>query len=90
MGDCGVGLGKSLQIIQSVLQNKATRYVTKLNWSSSTSTLLGQMGWLSVNQLIFYHSVLHVYKEKMSKSPMYIDNMFNWSYIYNTGRRGSN
>ena len=79
-GGCGVGLRKSLQIIQ----NKAARFVTKLDWSSPTSTLLGQMGWLSVNQLIFYHSVLLVYKVKMSKSPMYIDNMFNWSYIYNT------
>ena len=79
-GGCGAGLRKSLQIIQ----NKAARFVTKLDWSSSTSILLGQMGWLSVNQLIFYHSVLLVYKVKMNKSPMYIDNMFNWSYLYNT------
>ena len=79
-GGCGVGLRKSLQIIQ----NKAARFVTKLDWSSSTSILLGQMGWLSVNRLIFYHSVLLVYKVKMNKSPMYIDNMFNWSYMYHT------
>ena len=79
-GGCGIVLRKSLQIIQ----NKAARFVTKLDWTSSIGTLLGQVGWLSVNQLIFYHSVVLVYKVKMTRSPMYIDNMFNWSYMYNT------
>ena len=42
-------------------------------------------GWMSVNQLIFYHSVLLVYKAKQSKSPMYLHMMHNsWSYPYPT------
>ena len=71
---------KSLQIIL----NKVARVVTKLDWSTSTELLLRQMGWLSVNQLIFYHSVLLVYKVKMSQRPRYLVNMFSWSYQFNT------
>ena len=60
------------------------KVVTKLDWSTSTELLLRQMGWLSVNQLIFYHSVLLVYKVKMSQRPRYLVNMFSWSYQFNT------
>ena len=79
-GGCSAVLKKSLQIIQ----NKVARVVTKLDWSTSTELLLRQMGWLSVNQLIFYHSVLLVYKVKMTQRPRYLFNMFSWSYQYNT------
>ena len=71
-GGCSAVL-KSLQIIQ----NKVARVVTKLDWSTSTELLLRQMGWLSVNQLIFYHSLLLVYKMKMSQRPRYLVNMFS-------------
>ena len=64
-GGCGIVLRKSLQMIQ----NKVARVVTKLDWSTSPQVLLHQVGWLSVNQLIFYHSVLLIYKVKQSQAP---------------------
>ena len=80
-GGCGAVLKKSLQIIQ----NKVARVVTRLNWSTPASELLHQCGWLSVNQLIFYHSVLLVYKVKLTKTPRYLHSMHNsWSYQYRT------
>ena len=79
-GGCGIVLRKSLQVIQ----NKVARAVTRLDWSTSPQVLLTQVGWLSVNQLTFYHSVLQVYKVKVSHTPRYLNNMFNWSYQYNT------
>ena len=81
LGGCGAVLKKSLQIIQ----NKVARVVTRLEWSTPAKELLLQCGWLSVNQLIFYHSVLLVYKVKLSKTPKYLYSMHNrWSYQYRT------
>ena len=79
-GGCTMELRRSLQIIQ----NKAARVVTRLDWSTSSEVLLHQIGWLSINQLVFYHSVLLIYKVKKNMHPKYIHNMFNWSYQYNT------
>ena len=79
-GGCGIVLRKTLQIIQ----NKVARVVTKLDWSTSTAVLLNQVGWLSVNQLIFYHSVLQIFKVNKAQTPKYLDSMFSWTYIYNT------
>ena len=85
-GGCGAGLKYSLQIIQ----NKVARVVTRLDWSTSVKELLKQCGWLSVNQLIFYHSVLLVYKVRMSKTPRYLYKMHNsWSYQYRTRQADS-
>ena len=64
-------LRKSLQISQ----NKVARMVTKLPWMTPTSVLLKQCGWLSVNQLTFYHSVLLVFKVRLQKSPKYLFDM---------------
>ena len=72
---------KSLQ----VTQNQVARVVTRLDWSTSTSVLLKQCGWLSVNQLMFYHSVLLVYKVQAAKSPKYLYEMHNTTnYQYRT------
>ena len=80
-GGCGTVLKKSLQIIQ----NKVARVVTRLEWSTPIRDLLAQCGWLSVNQLIFYHSVLLVHKVKLSQTPRYLYKMHNsWSYQHRT------
>ena len=79
-GGCGTGLVRSLQIIQ----NKVARVVTRLNWFTPTRDILHQCGWLSVHQLVFYHSVLVIYKVKQKHTPRYLDSMFSWSYQYNT------
>ena len=67
-GGCSGYLLATLQ----VLQNKAARCVTRLPWMTPTSTLLTQCGWLSIKQLIMYHSLVLIYKVKMDKKPDYI------------------
>ena len=66
---------------------KVARAVTRHDWSVSTKELLLQCGWLSVglHQLVFYHSVLLVFKVRQSRGPQYLYNMHNsWSYNYTT------
>ena len=83
-GGCGVVIKKSLQIIQ----NKVAQVVTRRDWSvSTTKKLLSQCGWLSVNQLAFYHSILQVFKVRQSREPRYLYSMHNsWSYNFTTGQ----
>ena len=76
---------KSLQIIQT----SAARVVTKLDWSTPTSELLNQCGWLSVQQLVVYHSVLMVYKVVRTESPAYLHSMFQTKYQYRTRQADS-
>ena len=84
-GGCSSYLMRSLQIIQ----NKAARVVTKLDWSTPTGDLLRQCGWLSVHQLAVYHSVLMVYKVMNTQSPAYLYNMFNSKYQHRTRQADS-
>ena len=61
-----------------VCQNKAARLVTKLARFTPTKVLMQQCGWLSVKQLMIYHSLvlLHkVFKNKKKNSlplPVYL------------------
>ena len=59
---------KAVQIIQ----NKAARCITKLSWYTPVRTLLLQCNWLSIKQLIFYHTVLQVWKVNSGGLPAYI------------------
>ena len=79
-GGCGAGMMKTLQIIQ----NKVARTVARVDWTTPTKEVFLQCGWLSVNQLAMYHSVLLVYKVKVSKQPRYLSNMYRGTYKYNT------
>ena len=79
-GGCETGMIRTLQVIQ----NKVARVVARVDWGTPVKEIFNQVGWLSVNQLAFYHTVLLVYKVKVSKQPKYLSNMFNWSYKYNT------
>ena len=63
--------GYLLAMLQ-VLQNKAARCVTRLPWHTPTTLLLAQCGWLSVKQLVMYHSLVLMFKTKMDKKPEYI------------------
>ena len=56
-----------------VMQNKAARSVTKKTWYTPTHTLLQQCNWLSIKQLIFYHTVLQVWKVRTDTMPVYIN-----------------
>ena len=59
---------RSLQIIQ----NKAARSVARRDKYTPTGELLRQCGWLSVRQLVFFHSVVLIYKTIMTTYPKYI------------------
>ena len=74
-GGCKKYLLKSLQVIQ----NKAARAVTKLERDTPVGTLMSQCGWLSINQLIWYHTVVLVHRIRHSEVPKYLYNMYNFS-----------
>ena len=76
------GCGKEMKKVLQVIQNKAARVVVKRE--ASLIDIYQQIGWLSVNQLIFYHSVLLVFKVRRNESPKYLNSMFNNNYVYNT------
>ena len=72
-----------IQALQKA-QNRAARFVTKLDWSTPVAELLKQCGWLSVYQLVVYHSVVLVYKVMKHESPQYLFSMFSAEYKYKT------
>ena len=53
-GGCEKLLIRALQIVQ----NKAARVVTRLGIFTPVKTLLRQCGWLSVHQLVYFHTVV--------------------------------
>ena len=63
--------GYLLAMLQ-VLQNKAARCVTRLPWGTPFCVLLKQCGWLSMNQLVVYHSRVLLFKTKMDKKTVYL------------------
>ena len=67
-GGCSQYLLSALQ----VLQNRAARLVTRLDWDTPRETLLLQCGWLSIRQLVQYHSQIQIFKTKTTKKPAYI------------------
>ena len=67
-----------------VLQNRAARCVTKLGWYTPTRKLLKQCNWLSVKQLIVYHTVLHVHRIVKCGSPLYLSDRLVSNYFYRT------
>ena len=78
------GSSKYLLVALQRAQNRAARTVTKLDWSTPVADLLKQCGWLSVHQLVVYHSVVLVYKIIKTKSPKYLHSMFSQDYKYKT------
>ena len=79
----GGGSAYLLQYLQ-VLQNRAARMVTKLSWSTSTSKLLNQLGWLSVKQLVEFHSLTLLFKMISQAKPAYFHDKLNTEFPYPT------
>ena len=72
-GGCSKYLLKCLQL----LQNRTARIVTKKEWSTPIKTLLLQCGWMSINQLVVYHSLVLMYQIKKEHKPLYFSSKIN-------------
>ena len=77
-GGCEGFLIRCLQIVQ----NKAARIVTKRSIFSPTKSLLNECGWLSVHQLVFFHSVVLLFKTRRDRCPKYLFEMSSWNARY--------
>ena len=69
-----------------VLQNRAARTVTKLSWFTTQRILLQQTNWLSIRQMIHYHTVLQVWRTRKHGKPKYLEMKFNRDFSYQTRR----
>ena len=65
---CEDYLVRSLQVVQ----NKAARSVAKLSIFTPTVTLMRVCGWMSVRQLMAYHSLVVLHKTLASQKPVYL------------------
>jgi hypothetical protein len=68
LGGCDKSEVKNLQ----VLQNKAAQIVTHSPPRSRRSELYDKLEWLTVNQLIVYHTLITVFKLRQNKEPEYL------------------
>ena len=65
---CEDYLVRSLQVVQ----NKAARTVARLSIFTPTKTLMKACGWMSVRQLMAYHSLVLLHKTMASQTPAYL------------------
>ena len=54
------------------MQNKATRLVTHAPQRSSRREMFNKLNWLTVHQLLFYHSALSTFRIRGSNEPEYL------------------
>ena len=55
-----------------VMQNKAARIVTHSPLRTPRTELFSQLGWLTVNQLTYYHTALCTWRIRQSREPEYL------------------
>ena len=55
-----------------VIQNQAARSITRLSYFTPTKTVLKTCQWMSVRQLMTYHSLVLLYKTLKHKTPEYL------------------
>ena len=67
-GGCDVGQVRDMQ----VLQNKAARIVCLAPPRANRVSMFKKLSWMTVNQLISYHSLLTVFKMRTSGEPEYL------------------
>ena len=79
-GGCDKGELNSLQ----VLQNKAAQIVTRSPPRSVRNSMFDKLDWLSVNQLVAYHTLIQVYKIRSCREPEYLSEI-----LRNDNRNGN-
>ena len=65
---CENNLIRALQTIQ----NRVARTVTRRNRFTPTKTLMKECGWLTVRQLMVFHSLVQLHKVVQSQKPEYL------------------
>ena len=55
-----------------IMQNKAARLVTHASQRTSRREIFNQLNWLTVHQLVFYHSALSTFRIRGNKEPEYL------------------
>ena len=60
-----------------VMQNQAARLVTHLPSRTPRTEIYSMVGWLTVNQLVFYHSALSTFRIRQSGEPRYLNNIMS-------------
>ena len=55
-----------------VMQNKAARLVTHSQQRTSRKDIFNQLEWMTVNQLVYYHSALCTFRIRQSREPEYL------------------
>ena len=78
------GCSDFLLTFLQIIQNRAARTVTKLNFNTRTEVLLNQLGWLSVRQLSVYHSLVQIFKTNQEKKPAYFHAKFSRQFPRDT------
>ena len=58
-----------------VMQNKAARLVTHSQHRTSRKEIFSKVGWMTVNQLVHYHSSLSTFRIKQSQEPEYLSSI---------------
>ena len=60
-----------------VMQNQAARLVTHLPSRTPRTEIYSMVDWLTVNQLVFYHSALSTFRIRQSGEPWYLNNIMS-------------
>ena len=58
-----------------VMQNQAARLVTNLPIRTPRKEIFSSVGWMTVNQLVVYHSALSTLRIRQSGEPKYLSEM---------------
>ena len=66
-----------------VLQNEVARLLTFFDPRTHRTDLFDKLQWLTVSQLIFYHTVLTIFQTRMNQEPEY-----HYSILSNENRNG--
>ena len=59
-----------------ILENKVLRIITKKDYDTPIKQLLEKSGYMSIHQLISYHTVLSVFKVVKTIKPVYLAKRF--------------
>ena len=71
------GCDKVDMVALQIMQNKAARLVTHAPQRTSRKEIFDQLGWMTVHQLVFYHSALSTYRIRGCSEPEYLSNIMS-------------